>query len=227
MFYETPGALTLAEFTANPKAARPAAGAFPSSVDAKAAIYQKNITAGFTNVYHINSSFKNSTTVYGAFSQIKNPAVRNYERRNEPSFGGRSFFTYKKKDKNDNEFQLVGGSEFQQGYFNTQVSKNKNGNPDTLQTNDDIDYTAYNFFLQIDLSFDKKLFITTGISLNKTNVNFSRLNQYPVVKQTRRYKNELAPRISLKKLFENDFSVKATVSRGFSPPTVGELLPST
>ena len=227
MFYETPGALTLAEFTANPKAARPAAGAFPSSVDAKAAIYQKNITAGFTNVYHINSSFKNSTTVYGAFSQIKNPAVRNYERRNEPSFGGRSFFTYKKKDKNDNEFQLVGGSEFQQGYFNTQVSKNKNGNPDTLQTNDDIDYTTYNFFVQGDATLNKKWFINSGISLNKTKVNFSRLNQYPVLKQSRSYKNELAPRISLKKLFTNDFSVKATVSRGFSPPTVGELLPST
>jgi len=227
LFYETPGALTLAEFIANPKAARPAAGAFPSSVDAKAAIYQKNITAGFTNVYHINNSFKNSTTLYGAFSQIKNPAVRNYERRNEPSFGGRSFFTYKKKDENTNEFQLVGGSEFQQGYFNTQVSKNKNGNPDTLQTNDDIDYTTYNFFVQGDVSLNKKWFINTGISLNKTKVNFRRLNQYPVLKQSRRYKNELAPRISLKKLFTNDFSVKATVSRGFSPPTVGELLPST
>ncbi len=233
MFYETPGALTLAELTANPKAARPAAGAFPSSVDAKAAIYQKNITAGFTNVYHINSSFKNSTTLYGAFSQIKNPAVRNYERRNEPSFGGRTVFIFNKKSEieytgqKENTFQLVGGSEFQQGYFNTQVSKNKNGNPDTLQTNDDIDYTAYNFFLQGDLSMNKKLFITTGISLNKTNVIFSRLSQYPVLKQSRRYKNELAPRISVKKLFENDFSVRATVSRGFSPPTVGELLPST
>ncbi|MBK7291079.1 MAG: TonB-dependent receptor [Chitinophagaceae bacterium] len=233
MFYETPGALTLAEFTANPKAARPAAGAFPSSVDAKAAIYQKNITAGFTNVYHINSSFKNSTTLYGAFSQIKNPAVRNYERRNEPSFGGRTVFIFNKKSEieytgqKENTFQLVGGSEFQQGYFNTQVSKNKNGNPDTLQTNDDIDYTAYNFFLQGDLSFAKKLFITTGISLNKTKVNFSRLSEYPVLQQSRRYKNELAPRISVKKLFENDFSVRATVSRGFSPPTVGELLPST
>ena len=233
MFYETPGALTLAEFTANPKAARPSAGAFPSSVDAKAAIYQKNITAGFTNVYHINSSFKNSTTVYGAFSQIKNPAVRNYERRNEPSFGGRTVFIFNKKSEieytgqKENTFQLVGGSEFQQGYFNTQVSKNKNGSPDTLQTNDDIDYTAYNFFLQGDLSFAKKLFITTGISLNKTKVNFSRLSEYPVLQQSRRYKNELAPRISVKKIFENDFSVRATVSRGFSPPTVGELLPST
>ncbi len=227
MYYQTPGALTLVEFTANPKAARPAGGGFPSAVNAKAAIFQKTITAGFTNIYAINSSFKNSTTLYGAFAQIKNSAIRNYERRNEPSFGGRTVFTYNKKNEDKSNFQLVGGSEFQQGYFNTQVSKNKNGNPDTLQTNDDINYTTYNFFVQGDIIIKESWFINTGISLNKTKVEFSRLSRYPVLRQSRSYKNELAPRISIKKVLTDDLSLKATVSRGFSPPTVAELLPST
>ena len=227
MYYQTPGALTLAEFTANPKSARPAGGGFPSAVNAKAAIFQKNITAGFTNIYTINSLFKNSTTLYGAFAQIKNSAVRNYERRNEPGFGGRTIFSYNKKLKDKSSFQFVGGSEFQQGYFNTQVSKNKNGSPDTLQTNDDINYTTYSFFVQGDVNIKERWFINTGISLNKTKVEFSRLNKYPVVKQSRSYKNELAPRVSLKKILSDNFSLKATVSRGFSPPTVAELLPST
>ncbi len=233
MYYQTPGALTLVEFTANPKAARPAAGGFPSAVNAHAAIYQKNITAGFTNVYNINSVFKNSTTLYGAFAQIKNPAIRNYERRNEPSFGGRTFFTFSKKSekqyssKKENVFQFVGGSEFQQGYFNTQVSKNKNGNPDTLQTNDDINYTTYNFFVQGDVNIKEKWFINTGVSLNKTKVDITRLSIYPVIKQSRRYQNELAPRISIKKVFRDNLFLRATVSRGFSPPAIAELLPST
>ncbi len=227
LYYETPGALTLADFTTNPKAARPAAGPFPSAVNAKAAIYQKNITAGFTNTYHINNSLKNATTLYGAFSQIKNPSIRNYERRNEPSFGGRTVFSYNKTNENLNAFQLVGGAEFQQGYFNTQVSDNKNGNPDTIQTNDDINYTTYNFFIQGDLNPGAGWLITSGISINKTKVEFTRLNKYPIVKQNRNYKNELAPRIAIKKIIGDDLSVKATVSRGFSPPTVGELLPST
>ena len=227
MYYQTPGALTLAEFTANPKAARPAGGGFPSAVNAQAAIYQKNMTAGFTNIYNISSGFKNSITLYGAFSQIKNPAIRNYERRNEPSFGGKTVFTYNKKSETENSFQLVGGSEFQQGYFNTQVSKNKNGNPDSLQTNDDINYSSYNFFIQGDISIKENWFINAGISLNKTKVNFTRLNSYPVLKQGRVYKNEFAPRITLKKVFTDAFSLKTNVSRGFSPPTIAELLPST
>ena len=227
MYYQTPGALTLAEFIANPKAARPAGGGFPSAVNAYAAIFQKTITTGFTNVYTINSSFKNTTTLYGAFAQIKNSAIRNYERRNEPSFGGRTVFTYNKKLEDKSSFQFVAGSEFQQGYFNSQVAKNKNGNPDTLQTNDDINYTTCSFFVQGDVSIKESWFINTGISLNKTKVSFTRLNIYPVLQQNRSYQNEIAPRVSLKKVLTEDFSMKATVSRGFSPPTVSELLPST
>jgi len=41
LYYQTPGALNKTEFAANPKAARPAAGAFPSADGAKAAIFQK------------------------------------------------------------------------------------------------------------------------------------------------------------------------------------------
>lgn len=222
MKYQTPGALTLAEFNANPKAARPAAGGFPSAAGAKATIYQKNILAGFTNRYEISSSLQNATTLYGAFSQIKNPTIRNYERRNEPSYGGRTTFTWKNK-----QWQLAGGAEFQQGFFNTQVSKNRNGNPDTLQTNDDINYKNLSVFLQADWSLEGKWFLQGGLSLNKTSVEFSRLSSYPVVKQSRSYKNELAPRLSLMRKIGNDLSLFATVSRGFSPPTVAELLPST
>lgn len=222
MKYETPGALTLAEFNANPKAARPAAGGFPSAAGAKATIYQKNILAGFTNRYEISSSLQNITTLYGAFSQVKNPTIRNYERRNEPSYGGRTTFTWKNK-----QWQLAGGAEFQQGFFNTQVSKNRNGNPDTLQTNDDINYKNLSVFLQADWSLEGKWFLQGGLSLNKTDVEFSRLSSYPVAKQSRSYKNELAPRLSLMRKIGNDLSLFATVSRGFSPPTIAELLPST
>lgn len=233
MYYQTPGALTLSEFNTDPKAARPAGGGFPSAIAAQAAIFQKNITAGFTNIYTINSSFKNSTTLYGAFAQIKNSAIRNYERRNEPGYGGRTVFIYNKKretvysGQKENTFQLVAGSEFQQGRFNTQVSKNRNGNPDTLQTNDDVDYTAYSFFLQGDVSIRESWLMSAGISLNKTKVDITRLSRYPVVSQSRTYRNELAPRLSIKKLVTEDFSIKTTLSRGFSPPTVAELLPST
>lgn len=226
LFYQTPGGLTKAEFTANPKQARPAAGGFPSAAAAKAAIYQKNFTAGITNQYTITPGFKNTTSIYGAFAQIQNPTFRNYERRNEPGFGGRTNFVYETKI-NETQLQLAAGGELQEGYFNTQVSKNKNGNPDTIQTNDDIRFRTYSIFIQGDAAIKDNWIITAGASINKSKVHFTRLNKYPVAEQVRTYKNEVSPRIALHKRIGHNNIVFASVSKGFSPPTIAELLPST
>ena len=226
LFYETPGGLTKAEFLANPKQARPAVGRLPSADAAKAAIYQKNFIAGINHKYNFTADFKNSTTLYGTFAQIINPTFRNYERRNEPSFGGRTTFVY---DKNINEtkVKLVAGGELQEAFFNTQVSKNKNGNPDTLQTNDDIQYATYSIFAQADVSIKDNWIITAGASINKSKVDFTRLNIYPVLQQGRTYKNELSPRLAIQKKIKNGNAFFASISKGFSPPTISELLPST
>lgn len=226
LFYETPGGLTLAEFLSNPKQARPSAGGQLGADAAKASIYQQNFTVGINHRYNFTKGFKNSTTLYGAFAQIKNPTFRNYERRNEPGFGGRTSFIYEKK-KNKISLQIVAGAELQYGFFNTQVSKNKNGNPDTLQTNDDIQYSTGSFFAQGDVSINDDWIITAGMSMNKLKVDFTRLNNYPVLKQGRTYKNELSPRLAVQKKIKNNSAVFASISKGFSPPTISELLPST
>lgn len=230
LYYQTPGALTAAEYATAPDAARPAGGGFPSAVAAKAAIYQQTITAGFTNRYQFSTRLKNATTLYGSFARIRNSAIRNYERRNEPGYGGRTVFIYSRDyngEAHSKSVQLLGGAEFQQGLFNIQVAKNRNGQPDTLQTNDDIRYTTISYFTQADWQLNKQWFLTAGISLNRSQVNITRLSRYPVITQKRSYRNELAPRIALKKFLTEFLSLKATLSRGFSPPTVAELLPST
>ena len=226
MFYGTPGGLTLAEFTADPKASRPAAGGFPSAVNARAAIEQKNLLVGISNLFHITTHLKNTTTFYGAYARINNPAVRNYEKRTEPSFGGRTVFSLDKKSGNV-DMQYVAGAELQQGYFSTRVFQNRNGNPDTLQTDDDVDNRVLSFFVQAGAVIKNDWHIIAGASLTKTDVSITRQNSYPVVTRKRSYRNEAAPKISVMKKFGNNFHLLASVSRGFSPPTIAEVLPST
>lgn len=226
LYYQTPGALTLAEFKANPKAARPAGGGFPSAVNAHAAIFQKNVLAGFTDKISISENFSNTTTFYGAYAQVKNSAIRNYERRIEPHAGGRTVFSWNRQVA-DTRWNWVAGAEYQEGWFNTQVAKNKNGNPDTLQTNDDVLNAAFNIFMQGDVQTKNNWFVTAGLSSTQTKVAITRRSSYPVKEQRRIYRNELAPRLSLLKKINAKFSWLATVSKGFSPPTVAEVLPST
>lgn len=226
LYYQTPGGINIKEFNSNPRQSRPAVGVLPSSADAKATIYQQDITAGVNHQYQITTHLKNSTTVYANINQIKNPAVRNYERRSEPGYGGRTSFIYEQQVRNT-KYQFVTGMELQYGNFNTKVSKNKNGEPDTLQTDDEIQYKTSSIFAQADISLKDSWIFTAGVSTNKSKVNFTRVNEYPVVQQGRTYKNELSPRLSVQKIFNNKVTVFASVAKGFSPPTISELLPST
>jgi iron complex outermembrane receptor protein len=225
LFYQTPGALTKIEFNADPKQARPAAGGLPGAVAVNAAIYQKNFIAGINQQYQIANSIKNSTSFYGTFTQFTNPTFRDYERRNEPGFGGRTSFVYNKKKEQAN-LQFVAGAEFQKGYFNALVSKIKNGNADTLLTDDDINYTNYSVFAQADISCKANWIITAGASINKTTIEFTRINVYPVKVQHRTYQNEISPRLAIQKIISDKSTVFASISKGFSPPTLAELLPS-
>ncbi|AWO00213.1 TonB-dependent receptor [Chitinophaga alhagiae] len=220
--YQTPGGLTPEQYATDARQARPAAGAFPSAAESRAAIYQQTIWGGLQYQHTWNEQWKNATAVYGAYSQVKNPSIRNYERRTEPHFGGRTVFTYQRQ-----WLKVLAGGELQQGYFNTSVYGNKGGQQDTLQTDDDINNRNISLFLQPEVVLQGGWTITAGISLNNTAMHFARQSDNPVFHFTSRFRNEWAPRLAVMKQFHPAANVYAVVSKGFSPPTVAEVLPST
>jgi iron complex outermembrane receptor protein len=225
LYYQTPGALNKAEYNSNPRAARPAAGSFPSADQAGAAIYQKTFLAGITNRYTLSAHLTNSTTLYGAFSQIKNPTFRNYERRIEPHFGGRTVFEWQKQFSNS-VLQLLAGSEAQKGFFNTKTFVNKNGNPDSLLTDDDINTWTWSVFAQADWQLPHDWNITAGLSVNRFFTGITRLSVPGFVPVNRTFNNQWAPRIAVSKKITRNAWLYGSVSKGFSPPTVQEILPS-
>jgi iron complex outermembrane receptor protein len=226
LFYQTPGALTLSEYNTNPRAARPRVGTMPGSVENKAAIYQKLFLVGITFNQKFSEHWQNTTSFYGASTRLLNPTTRNYGRTNEPHTGGRSFFQFTKKYNEQTSLDIVTGVEFQQGISSVRIYSNKNGNPDTLQTDDEINNRVFLAFAQATLDLPRSWFITAGLSVNSQNLTITRLSVSPVIEQKRNYNNELAPRLAVLKQLAKPLSVYASVSRGFSPPTTAELLPS-
>jgi iron complex outermembrane recepter protein len=224
LFYQTPGGLTLAQYIANPKQARPA-GALPSAVQAKAAIYQKTFLAGFSNEYKFNENWQNTTSVYGSYTDFINPGVRVYEIRKEPHFGGRSVFEYKKQIGNTG-LQLNFGTEAQKGFFNTSDYGNKQGVADSLQLNDNINMWQYMVFAQLDLKFNNGWIITGGASFNRSALEFINLLARPTTTVKRTFDNKVPPHLGVLKKITKDISVYGSVARGFSTPTVSEMLRS-
>jgi iron complex outermembrane recepter protein len=222
LYYQTPGALTITEYRANPAQSRPTVGATPSADQAQAAIYQKTFLAAVSNTYHFSSSFQNTTNFYGAYTNYLNPTFRNYEFRSEPHFGGRTIFNY-----TTDLLHVSFGGEAQKGFFQTQDYGNKLGAPDTLQTNDNINTWTYTFFAQADLFFGNGWQASAGLSYNDAFVGIDRISVPGFVPRNKTFNNELAPRIAISKKITPDILLYASLSKGFSPPAVSEVLPST
>jgi iron complex outermembrane receptor protein len=226
LYYQTPGALTLAEYNSNAKAARPRVGQSPGSIENKAAIYQKLFLAGISFNQKFSEHWQNTTSFYGAATRLLNPTIRNYGRTSEPNTGGRTFFQFTKKFNGQSKLNIVTGVEFQQGISSVRIYSNKSGNPDTLQTDDEINNKVFFAFAQASLELPKNWFITAGASINAQNISIIRLSTTPVIEQKRKYSNEIAPRLAILNQITKSISVYASVARGFSPPTTAELLPS-
>lgn len=217
LFYETPGGLTPAELTANPRQSRPAAGAFKSAITQKAAIHLKTIYTGLSHEINLGSRWINTTGGYGSYTDFENPTIRNYEKKYEKGIGGRTVFQYKGQI-------LTGtfGGELQQGYFNSAVSGNRAGVKDTLQFRAGLNSRQLNVFAQADVDLPAGLILSTGISYNNFYYNYEKIARSSVKKESSSFKPQFVPRVSLLKKM-NAISVYVSFSKGYSVPSIDEV----
>ena len=221
MYYQTPGGLTAAQVLANPRQARPA-GAFPSAVQQQAALYLKTLYAGFAQDYQFNAHWSNTTSIYTAHTRFRNPSILNYQRKTEEGIGGRTVTQY------HHEFLNIHfGGEYQYCFTSSRTFGNRSGVSDTLQFDDDIAASQYNIFFQTDISLGENFIINAGLSYNNYRYGFTRLNNLPLKETNKTFDPVLVPRISLLKKIGDYYSVYASVSKGYSPPTIDEIVPST
>lgn len=226
LYYQTPGGLTKKEYDSAATMARPKAGTLPSADQAKAAIFQKTFFSGISQKYKISSHFSNTSSVYGAFTIFKNPTFRVYEKRSEPHFGGRTVFQWK-KDLKTGFLQLNFGAEGQRGFFNTKTYTNINGNPGTLQTDDDLDNWTYFLFSQAEVKLKNDWNFTLGLSSNKSAIRITRLSVSNFQPIKRSFNDIWTPRIAATKKLFKKLWIYGSYSKGFSAPLVSELLPGT
>jgi iron complex outermembrane recepter protein len=220
--YETPGALTLQQYQEDPRQARPTSGPNKGAEDQKAAVYNKTFYAGINHIYDWTDRWSIETGIYGSYTDFKNPAIRNYERRIEKGLGGRINAEYK-----TNKARINFGGEYQHGLSPIDIYNNDMGTRSTLISDDEITQRTYFAFAQAEFFLPAEFYLTLGTSLNKLQVDFTRLSTAPPVEETRNFEPVLSPRIALLKKISSKTSLYASFSKGYSPPTVQELYPST
>jgi iron complex outermembrane receptor protein len=216
--YQTPGGLTKIQFDADPIQARPAGGPNPGAVEQKAAIYNSTSFGGVTLGQDWSKTISSTLNMFGNITDFANPAILNYEKRDERGWGFRNENVWK---HTNGKFML--GAEFQKGRSHIDVGSNAQGSYVDLGNSVKLQASILVLFAQYDRQLPQDFFLTVGASLNKLQLDYSNGTD----ELNRDLGSIFSPRIALLKKLNEKFSAYASFSRGYSPPTIAEVFPST
>ena len=219
LYYQTPGGLTLRQLYSDTTA-------YPKAVTQHNAIYNKTIFSGVSLTSNFSQHFDNITTVTGNHTSFINPFTTNYEIRNENNIGGRTTFSYHTETRTVAFKWLAGGEWLRNHSFIDDYDNNK-GVQGAVQFKDELFATQYALFTQANFTLNNRLTIQAGASNNQQLIRYRR----PADSLLRNFQNSntnslLTPRISVLYKVVKDINIYAVAARGFSPPTLAELHPS-
>ncbi|MFT4154233.1 TonB-dependent receptor [Parafilimonas sp.] len=222
LHYETPGGITKAQMDSLPTLARQPTSALPGAVQQKAGVYNKTGFAGLNFHSVFSKLWSNTASVTINHTDFKNPFITNYEKRDELNYGARTVL-----EMNALKVKWLTGAEWQQNISNINNYENNSGTPGSLLYNDKVRVAQYFLFTQINIQF-RKLLIQAGLSANQQLLKYNRISDSVYNYWQHQNTNMLwAPRLSVLYQVNNNISLYAVTSKGFSPPTLAEVRPST
>ncbi|MBF9224060.1 TonB-dependent receptor family protein [Hymenobacter ruricola] len=227
--YQLPGGLTRAQFEADPRQARPGTATAPGTVAQQAFYASRTGLLGLTHEYRFTDKLELQTTLYGSGTAIRTPYLVDYERNTGLGLGGRSALSYRTALAG-RVLRLQGGGEVQAGFTNGRSYQNNGGTPGALRYDDEITTTTGFVFAQADYQLPADLLLTVAASYNRLRYGIARVSNAAATPSgyefSRDFRPEVSPRVALLKEFGSNLSVYASVSTGFSPPTIEEIRPS-
>lgn len=222
LHYDTPGGLTAALYDQNPKLSRPGAGTIKSAIDQQAAIYSKTIYGGITNTWQISPAFTHVLSVFSTYTDFKNPFITNYEHRKEFTIGLRTYVEYSKNQEKINWKANIGleSAKTATDYVN---SDNYYGSAAALQASDRLNAVTNFGFAHLNVDIFQKLLVELSVSANGYKYNYESIFPVAIAKKTNSFDVQLMPRAALSYLLNKNLSARASICRGYSPPTLSEI----
>ena len=220
--YQTPGGLNAAQFAANPQASRPAAGAIRSAAEQQAGIYSKMLFGGISNEWNFAPGFRHVAAVYGAYIDFKNPFITNYEQRFESTLGLRTFVEYK-QEVQDLKYSFNLGLESTGTSSDINNYDNNFGVPAAVQSRDKLRAASNFAFLHANFDFKEKWLLELSASANLYKYDYESLAPVAIAERSNELDVQFMPRVALSYLINDELAWRASVSKGYSPPTIAEI----
>jgi iron complex outermembrane recepter protein len=220
--YLTPGGLTAVQYRNNPRSARPATPVSPGAIEQKAGISNETLYGGLLHEAKISGQLKHVVAIFGSHTDFENPFISNYEVRDEDNIGFRSYLelTSKKTGFINPTIQL--GLESQQSKSDIVNYGNKGGLKDTVQSSDHLKAFQNFYFARFSAEIAKRFVFEAALSLNYFKYRFNTIQQTGEL-ISRKFDPQFMPRIAVSYLANSNITLRGSVSKGFSPPTLSEI----
>ena len=221
--YQTPGGLTLSQFKDDPKAARPAAKTLPGAVEQQAAVRNREFFGGVVNDIKITDNIRHVISIFGSQTLFENPFITNFEVREEGNVGARTWFEFSNDEESRLQLKYNIGGEIQEQQSHISNYGNNKGLKDTVQAIDNLEVRQGFLFTRLVADYNNKWLAEASLSYNTNQLVFSR--QQPVIADQIKkiLEPQFMPRLALSYIASQVLSLRAIVSRGYSPPTLQEI----
>ena len=223
--YQTPGGLTLSEFQQNPAAARPASGTSPGAEQQHTQVSNNMIYGGLSHEANISKHLRHVISVFATNTYFKNPAIEDYEIRKETTYGTRTYL----EASGNKSYRFIWnwnlGMEWQKTRSVISDYGNNAGTQDTLQSATDLNARQYFFFSQFSATIFNRLIAEAGLSLNQYKYTYRSVNTEQDW-NNRVFCPQLLPRLALSYKIREQLLWRASVSKGYSSPTLAEVRPN-
>jgi iron complex outermembrane receptor protein len=219
LFYQIPGALNQTQVNENRQQAR------PGSVAQNSSIAQKTLYGTLSHRYRFSENIQNTTALYINTNDFENPFILDYKKETGFSYGGRTKFNFEDR-WGSMPVRFVLGAEYQLGKTSAQNFGNRGGQADTIRFSDELLTTQAFLFQQFEIDWTQKLIMTLGFSENFTRYNINRTvdaGPNDPSNNTKKFDPAFIPRLAFVYKLNELSGVHASVSSGFSPPTVAEV----
>ena len=193
--------------------------------------YDKGLL-GLSYKYKFSEEFTNTTSIYGTFRDAYEPRPFDILNESQTALGARTKFNLDSEFLNRSS-QLSVGMEFYNEWYDIATYENlyeRYGNvgsvPGFYLSHNEQDRNYYNIFLQWNLQLLDRLKLEAGLNLNATSYELKDLYEDDNIDQSGDYTFDhvISPRIGAVYSFVPGKNFYASVSHGFSTPTVAETL---
>jgi len=186
---------------------------------------------GVTDNYLFSEYFSNQTSLFGSGKTSNQPFAHGFTDVNQFNFGGRTAFNY------TSQVSSIGingtlGVMFQESNLTSNGVFIVPAPPYAQRPSDQENYAMnYYVFTEWNFTLPMDFIVTLGASLNKNEFGIRNMLKNNQVNDTtnlvvKSFDAVITPRIAVSKIFSDEISVYASVSTGYTPPLLSDVVAS-